>query len=309
MNQHPLHIQTPVLLSDPISALRQKRVYLKMECYQPSGSFKLRGIGKLCQHYASEGYTHFVSSSGGNAGYTAAYAGRQLGLAVTVFVPKTTHAHYLESIHAMGAKIKVIGHAWDDAHHAAMAFNQKINGAYIPPFDHPLIWEGHSTLIDEIVHQCEKPDVIVVAVGGGGLACGILEGLHRVGWPDVPVLGVETEGAASFAATMQAGELVALDKIDTIATTLGAKRITEKLFNWTKRHSVTPVTVSDKTAVCACHEFMKHHRVLVEPACGAPLSVVYDNLDVIAPYQNIMVIICGGIGMTCDILAEYQSMF
>ncbi len=85
-----LHIETPLIESVPLSACVQGNVWLKMDALQPSGSFKLRGIGYACQEYIREGAKSFISSSGGNAGIAVAYAGRKLGMPVTVVVPETT---------------------------------------------------------------------------------------------------------------------------------------------------------------------------------------------------------------------------
>ncbi len=280
-----------------------RRVFLKMECYQPVGSFKIRGIGKLCQEHVASGKRHLVSSSGGNAGYAAAYAARKLGTPITVFVPTTTKPAAIERITDEKATVKIHGAAWDEADQAARNFVKEVNGGYISPFDHPTIWAGHSTMIDEVVDQCEKPEVIVVAVGGGGLLCGILEGLHRHGWGNIPVLAVETEGAASFAKSIEAGHLITLPAITTIATSLGAKRVTDKLWDWTQHHKIIPTVVSDQDAIAACKRFADDHRALVEPACGAALSVVYNTLPQLGDAKSVLVIVCGGMGISLEQLA------
>jgi len=305
MNYKPLHDWTPLLSSAALKQSTGKTIGLKMECNQPSGSFKIRGIGRLCQYEVGRGKTHLVASSAGNAGLAVAYAGRLLGVKVTVFMPRTSKSVYVDAIRAQGAHTEVAGDVWDDAHKAALDYTQKVDGAYISPFDHPLIWAGHATIIDEVVAQDMKPDAIVVAVGGGGLACGIFEGLHHYGWTDIPVLAVETEGAASFAASLAANKLITLDKIDTIATALGTKRVAERLFTWRNDHPIESIVVSDRRAVLACQAFANDQRVLVEPSCGAALSVVYDKHPALAPFKSILVIVCGGIGLTTALLAEY----
>jgi len=307
MKQSPLHIKTPLFESMPIQSRTGKSVFLKMECFQPAASFKIRGIGLLCQESVRTGITHLVSSSGGNAGYAVAYAGRKLGVNVTVIVPETTPESVQRRIESEGAKVQVHGSVWDEANIYALDLCHKLNGAYIPPFDHPTIWEGHATMIDELVTQCSKPDVIVLSVGGGGLLCGVVEGLHRNGWHDVPVVAVETEGAASLSASIAAGKLVKLDKIDTIAGTLGAKQVAERAFEWTKSHTIVPVTVTDGAAIKASRMFADDHRVLVEPACGAALSLIYDNSSVIESANSIVVIVCGGIGISIDKLTQWEQ--
>lgn len=302
-----LHIKTPVFESLPMSPGVGRAVFLKMECYQPVGSFKIRGIGALCQEWMAAGKKQLVSSSGGNAGYAVAYAGKKLGLPVTVFVPNTTLQIYLDHMIAEGATVNRVGNVWDEANAAAQQFAREIDAGFVPPFDHPTIWAGNSTIMDEIVLQMEKPDALVVSVGGGGLACGILQGLYRYGWQDVPLFGVETVGAASLAASLQAHQWVSLTSIDTIAGTLGAKRVAEELFRWTKKHKIISLTVSDQQTVSACRRFIDDHRVLVEPACGAALAVVYDNVKELREFKRILVIVCGGIGMTLSLLTDYMK--
>lgn len=309
MSTPPLYIRTPVYENPAINARLKRRVFLKMECYQPTGSFKARGIGTLCQHAVEAGQTALVSSSGGNAGYSAAYAGRVLGVPVTVVVPESTGTTARQRIAAEGAEVIVHGAAWDDADAYARALVQERKAAYIHPFDDPVIWEGHATLIDEAAEQCPRPDAVVVAVGGGGLLCGTLEGMHRHGWTDVPVIAVETRGAASFAASIASGELETLPAITSIASTLGAKTVTPKALEWAGRHPITPVGVSDACAVAACLQFADEMRVVVEPACGAALSLLYDNAALLRGAKSVLVIVCGGAGVTYSQLVAYAQKF
>lgn len=302
----PLHVVTPTIQSMPLQKLTGQSIYLKMECYQPVGSFKIRGLGRLAQHYISLGYTQLVSSSGGNAGVAAAYIGWRLGVKVKVFLPTTSNALFVEAIKRYGAEVVVAGDVWDEANAAAMRSLESEPAGFIPPFDHPLIWAGHSTIIDEVVQEGIKPDAIVVAVGGGGLACGILTGLDNYGWNDIPVFTVETTGTASFKASMDAGELVTLPKVSGIATSLAAKRVTQKLFDFSKAHKIIPLVVSDDDTIAACRRFLDDHHVLLEPASGAPLSVIYQKHTDLSEYKSILVIVCGGIGMSLEKLMEYS---
>lgn len=304
-----LYVQTPVFESIPMGRALGANVFLKMECYQPTGSFKIRGISELCQHWIAKGKKHLVSSSGGNAGCATAYSGRELGVKVTVFVPTPTSQVYIDAMESMGATVKKVGKVWDEANEAAKKYVEEVDGGFVPPFDHPVIWGGNETLMDEVVTQMQKPDAIVVSVGGGGLSCGILQGLHHHHWPDVPLIGVETTGAASLSASLKADELVTLPAVDTIALTLGAKRVTAELFRWRKRHELISLTVSDQQTVHACRRFLDDHRVLVEPACGASLAVVYDKAKELQGLKNILVVVCGGIGLTFDLLNEYLKKF
>lgn len=302
-----LHLETPILENPNLNERLGKRIFLKMDCFQPVGSFKIRGIGAVCQQAVESGKTHLISSSGGNAGYAAAYSGRQLGVKVTVVVPETTGKTARERIAAENAEVIVHGSVWDEADALARELVAKYDAAYIHPFDNPIVWSGHAQMIDEIVTQCPKPDVVVVAIGGGGLMCGVIEGLQKNNWQDVQVLAVETEGADSLAASMQAGELVSLEKITSLATTLGAKQVTPKAFEWTQKHPVQSVVVTDADAVNACLSFADDMRVVVEPACGAALSLLYDNSDYLDDYDSILMIVCGGAGVTIQQLLDWRS--
>jgi L-serine/L-threonine ammonia-lyase len=302
-----LHIRTPLVESFPLSERTGKRVLLKMENLQPAGSFKIRGIGLLCQQGAREGVSHFVSSSGGNAGYAAAYAGRKLGVQTTVFVPETTPPDARQKIREQGAEVKAVGSVWDEANEEALAFSKQVNSLYVSPFDHPLIWQGHATIVDEIVSETEKPDAIILSVGGGGLLCGVIEGLQRNGWQDVPILAVETEGTASFATSLKKGRLVTLDKITGVATTLGAKTVAREALERAKRHPVQSVVVTDAEAINACVQFADEHRCLVEPACGASLALAYSRPESLAGAESAVIIVCGGIGVTLEKIERWRK--
>lgn len=302
-----LHEKTALIQSIPLSSKTGRQIWLKMDCYQPTGSFKIRGIGRLCQYYWELGKKQFVSSSGGNAGLAVSYIARKLGGEALVFVPKTTKPIFLNAIADQGATVRVEGDVWDEANALALQYAHEHDAAYIPPFDHPLIWAGHATLIDEVAASGLKPDAVVASVGGGGLACGILAGMHQHGWFDVPFYGVETEGAASFKASLDANELVTLDKINTIATSLGAKKIAKRLFDWRLEHPIHALTVTDRNTILACQQFANDHRVLVEPASGASLSVIYDQADFVKKYQTILVVVCGGIGLSLELLNDYLN--
>jgi L-serine/L-threonine ammonia-lyase len=303
----PLHIQTPLYSNPAINARLGREILLKMECYQPVGSFKMRGIGAVCEKAVADGATRLICSSGGNAGYAAAYAARQLKVPITVVVPESTGETARARIAAEDANLVVHGSLWDDADAHARDLLTDGQSAYIHPFDDPVVWAGHATMVDEVVRQGPKPEAVVVAVGGGGLMCGLLEGMQPHGWDDVPVLAVETDGAASFAASVEAGELVRLPKITSIATTLGAAQVTAQAMEWAARHPIAALRVTDRDAVDACLQFADELRVLVEPACGAALSLMYTHADMLEEFERVLMIVCGGAGVTLGQLRAWQA--
>lgn len=301
-----LHLRTPLINNLRLCKKLNKTILFKMDCWQPSGSFKNRGISTLCEQLVAMGSPELVCSSGGNAGLAVAYAGRQLGVPVTVFVPQTTSQPAIDRIRLEGAHIEIVGKVWDEADNAARQEAQKRKAGFIPPFDHPLIWEGHSTLIDELHTETEKPDAIILSVGGGGLMSGVAQGLARYDWDDVPIVAVETEGCASLHAAIEAGHLVTLDKITSICTSLGAKRVAQHALEVAQTFEVQSIVTTDARAVNAVVEFADDMRTLVEPSCGASLSLVYDNHPSIASFNRIVVIVCGGTGVSLKQLEEWR---
>lgn len=301
-------LKTPLLESKELSGILKGQVYLKVEAVQPSGSFKNRGIGYLCSHYAkTNNVKSFISSSGGNAGLAVAYAGRLLQIPVKVVVPKSSLQHMVEKIEKEEAKVIVHGEDWNAADDFAKELSKQPNAFYIPPFDHPLIWRGHASIIHEIHQDGLQPDAIVVAVGGGGLFCGIIQGLQEVGWQGIPVFTAETEGAASLAWSIETGKLISLDSIKTIATSLGAKRVAKQAFDYAQSHPVFPKVVSDRHALNAVMQFTDHHRLLVEPACGAALALIYERIIDPSQYKRVLVVVCGGSGVTQKLLQEWDA--
>jgi L-serine/L-threonine ammonia-lyase len=289
-----LHIETPLIESGALAGKDGQRVWLKMEALQPPGSFKIRGIGFACQEYRRRGAKRFISSSGGNAGIAAAYAGRRLDVPVLVVVPESASARARALIARECAGLIVHGASFQEANALALSMVGP-DDAFIHPFDDPLLWTGHASMIDEVARAGLAPDVIVLAVGGGGLLCGVAEGLQRNGWGHVPVIAVETEGADALAQSLSANARVALPAITSIATSLGARMVSEQAFAWSSRHPLRSVVVSDQAAVAACLRFMDDQRVVVEPACGAALAVVYGAAPELVGYKNVLVIVCGGV--------------
>ncbi len=297
--ERPLHLDTPCFLSRALTTGSGPEVWLKLDAVQPSGSFKIRGIGWACREYAKRGARRFISSSGGNAGIAAAYAGRRLGIPVVVVVPETTTERARSLIGMEGAEVVVRGASWQEANALAESMVTGTD-AMLHPFDDPLVWEGHASLVDELVAAGVRPDAIVLSVGGGGLLSGVVQGLHRHGWTDVPVIAVETEGAASLARSMEAGQLVALDAITSVATSLGAKQVCAQALHWSLHHPVRSVIVSDQAAARACERFIDDHRLVVEPACGAALATVYDDAPELGGLDSVLVVVCGGATSTAE---------
>ena len=259
-------MKTPFIRSQPLSHKCGREVYLKLDSMQASGSFKDRGMLRLCQEYKAQGKTRVVSSSGGNAGIAVATSGVRLGLDVHVVVPTSTKPVMIEKIRALGATCEVFGENWNAADTKARVLAEDSSTGYCHPFDHPTAWTGHSSIIDEIKEQGPKPEAIVLVVGGGGLLNGVLEGLKRNNWGDVAVVAVEAEGAESLHITLEAGEMRRLDAITSICTSMGALQVADECLVRSKEHgNVRSVVVSDADAIKGLVGFANDHRYGVFP--------------------------------------------
>ncbi|GAM39226.1 hypothetical protein TCE0_034f10593 [Talaromyces pinophilus] len=343
-------IETPLIESAALSKAAGCRIFLKLDCLQPSGSFKSRGIGNLILAHLSDPSNngkklHFYSSSGGNAGLAAVVAARDLGCACTVVVPHSTKQYTIDILRAAGASdVLQHGASWFEAdtflRETFIDVPEQIDGVknvYVHPFDNPIIWGGHSSIISELADQLPAredgdkthfpADVIICSVGGGGLFNGIIQGLneynksHPKDGPrekELDVLAVETKGADSLAYSLQSGELKSLDAITSIATTLGALSVAPMAFQNAREPPegvrVTSVVVPDAEAARGVVTFADEMRILVEPACGVSIDValgarlreaVTDRE--LGPDSRVVVVVCGGSAVTPEIVAEYRT--
>ncbi|MDQ0123357.1 L-serine/L-threonine ammonia-lyase [Pseudomonas lini] len=302
-----LHIRTPLILHPGLST-PTRRIWLKLENLQPSGSFKLRGMGLLCTQAKAQGKRKVVCPSAGNAGFATAVAAASLGLKACIVVPHTTPETTRARIRNTGAEVIVHGKVWDDANQKAMALAQGARTEYVPAFDHPVLWEGHSSMIDEILEDCPQVDTLVTSVGGGGLLAGILTGLIRHGRMDCRIVACETQGAASFSAALAAGHPVRLTRIDSVATSLGAAQVAA----WPVQHildfTYECVVLSDDEAIMGVVRYANDLRHLVEPACGVSLAIGYLDHPAIADARDVVIVVCGGVNISVQMVAGWARL-
>ncbi|KAH9524228.1 hypothetical protein Btru_053846 [Bulinus truncatus] len=315
-----LYIETPVLCSTPLSKFSGLQVYLKLDNLQPPGSFKLRGISHMIQKAVKKGKCdHVYCASGGNAGMAAAYAAKQLSIPCTIILPKTTPAFLADTLKLLNAEVKVHGDVYDEAKTLAQELSKQTGSLYVPAFEDPDIWEGHSSMIVEASQQLpEKPGVVITSVGGGGLCNGVVQGMRKVGWEDVPIVAVETQGADCFDAAIKAGEVITLEAITSVAKTLGSLSVSPQTLEYFKeaRPPILNFVVTDRDAVSACVKFADDHRFLVEPACGASLAVIYNNIihqlvkeKKLTNVSSALVIVCGGAIVSTSVVEHWKKQF
>lgn len=338
---HPL--PTYVLRPDPRGVSearllnRRSRIFLKLDHLQPGGSFKSRGIGNLVVSSLKRAdkpqNVHFYSSSGGNAGLACVHAANFVGRPSTVVVPMSTKPMMIAKIRAAGAsEVLQEGASIREADaylkevvmvEAAQRGEEPV---YVPPFDHPDIWAGNSTLVDELRTQFQElgegvPDVIACSVGGGGLLNGIVQSCEALGgaWDGVLALGVETHGADSLAKAMEAREHITLPGITSLATSLGCSKVSERTFdiatNGLISGRVKNVVLSDAEAAMGCWRFADDERVLVELACGVTLALCYGGRleralgRPVHPEEKIVIVVCGGQNVTTEMVEGWREEY
>ncbi|SJX61779.1 related to CHA1-L-serine/L-threonine deaminase [Sporisorium reilianum f. sp. reilianum] len=336
----PLHHHTPLIHSAHLSARTGHNVYLKLDSDQPSGSFKIRGIGAICQSAIAQygaGQAHLVSSSGGNAGLAVAYA------ASTIYVPVSTEDEVVARLRAEGARVVVGGEAWDQADAGARAdverMRERGEGAvYVHPFEGDALVAGHSGLVDEIVSQLPHPDVLVCSVGGGGLLRGIIHGVRR--HPTQPVLvAVQNFGVDSFNRSLDSYTLsltpdlptnvVQLTAIQSKCTSMGTKKCSLATLHdaiaFSRSHGeIHTLTITDNLSASACWQFSDISQKdlgkerMVELSCASALTPLFHPwiLQRIVEGSerlrgkgrlNVVVEVCGGSKVSAEMLEGYRE--
>lgn len=293
---------------------------------QPSGSFKSRGIGNylLCRIRESEAagkIPHFYASSGGNAGIACVVAARSLGYHASVVVPTTTSPALIARLHAEGAS-QVIQHGQSvmdaDKYLRSVVLPSDADGVYCPPFDHPDVWEGNSTVMHEVATQLggEKPDVVVCSVGGGGLMNGIVQYLDKLGWSDdVTVLAMETEGADSLNKSLKAGEIITMPRITSQARSLGVATVSEQTFDYAQRPQVISAVLPDGEAARGCLTLARCERLMVELTAGIAIRLCEGGLlqkftgRTLTPDSTVVLMVCGGNDISVEMLMNWKEQY
>ncbi|KAJ6221551.1 hypothetical protein RDWZM_000096 [Blomia tropicalis] len=335
-----IYVRTPMIESIPLRKYSaDRKVFLKLENCQPSGSFKLRGISKLCRYAKSQGFTELVCASGGNAGLATAFTAMQLEMSACIVVQRGTSAEICNTIKSYGATIEVCGDSFEEAKNQAYRIIADSSRSFlVHPFDDPILWEGHSTIVDEIATDfgSETPSIIVTCCGGGGLISGIVQGVRRYNWQDsTKILSMETVGTHSFNACVKAGGVKArLDKITSIVTCLGATEVCDQIVNDfnESRPPILSRLITDAEAIDACVQFANDHRMVVGPACGTAMAAlyrgfvkrilnndeeeheaIYDKVNNLVYNQNsdgpIVAIVCGGCEISFDTMNDLKKEF
>jgi threonine dehydratase len=270
----------------------QGDVWLKLEQLQMAGSFKSRGAcNRLFAAEPAQLAHGVVTASGGNHGLGVAYAATRRGVPATIYLPERAPQSTERRLRDMGARVERHGRDWDDAWAVAAAHAQRSGALLVHPFEDPEVIAGQGTIGLELVDQLGRFDVVVVAIGGGGLIGGIAMVVKSL-LPEVRVVGVEPTGATAMKDSMAAGRLVALDKVETIAGTLAPRNVGPHTLALASQFVDEVVLVSDDELKGAMKTLWSELRVLVEPAGAAAVAAVA-GAHVEVRDRRVAVLVCG----------------
>lgn len=284
--------RTPLTPSTFLSERLRTNVYVKLEVFQKTGSFKVRGaFNKALSLRPEERGRGIVAVSGGNHAQAVAYVARALGLKSLILMPESTPKNYVDATRGYGAEVKFAANA--RAAFEEVEQYEKEGWAYIHPFDDPLVMAGQGTVGLEILDDVPQVTDVIVSIGGGGLMSGVATAVKSLK-PSVKMWGVETEGADCMSKSMAAGKIVTLDTITSVARTLGAPAPSERTFETAKRLLESITVVSDAEAIAALRLILERLKVLTEPAASCTLAAAERLRDKFTGESHVVLVLCGG---------------
>ena len=259
--------RTPLEYADALSERIGRRLLLKREDLQRTYSFKLRGAYNCIRRLSDdERRLGVVAASAGNHAQGVALSARELGVEATIFMPCTTPEIKVKAVEALGARIKLVGDDYDAACEQAIAFSNESGAYFVHPFDNPAVITGQGTLGVEITQQMDSPPgIIFLPIGGGGLAAGVAATVKAV-YPDVRIIGVEPEDAASMYAALQAGEPVDIGTTGIFADGVAVRKVGQITFEMCQELVDEVITVSVDQVCAAVKSIFEEVRAVAEPA-------------------------------------------
>ena len=282
---------TGLIYSQFFSKATGNYVYLKPENMQVTGAYKIRGayytISTLSDQEKAAG---LITASAGNHAQGVAYAAKHANVPATIVMPTTTPLIKVNNTKNYGANVVLHGATFDDAAEEAARRSKEDGLTYIHPFNDLRVATGQGTISYEIFSNLPDVDIILVPIGGGGLASGVST-LAKLLNPNVKVIGVEPTGAASMKASLEAGHIVTLPTVDTIADGVAVKTPGDQVFPYIQENLDDIITIEDNELVSAFLDMTETHKMIVENAGLLTVAALY-HLD--CKNQNVVPILTGG---------------
>jgi threonine dehydratase len=285
-------LRTPLVSSHSLGERIGAEAFLKLENLQRTGSFKVRGatfaMSRLSPAARAAGV---VTMSAGNAAQAIAYAGRAQGVRVTVVMPETAPKTKVAATRGYGAEIRFAG---DMTQLLPMVKELQAKGLYfLHPFDDDDVIAGHASLGLEILEDLPGVDLVVVPVGGGGLISGVALGIKALR-PTARIVGVEPQGAPGVRRALDAGHVVRLESVDTVADGLAAPFAGERNLEIIRRDVDDVVLISDEAIIDGLRFLVGRARIVAEPAGAAAVGALLGGAVRAKANQRVVAIVSGG---------------
>ena len=283
--------ETKLIYSEYLSGQTGNKVYLKPENMQLTGAYKLRGAYyKISTLSPEEREKGLITASAGNHAQGVAYAAKKYGVKAVIVMPTTTPLMKVNRTKSYGAEVILKGDVYDEACEYAYQLAEEHGYTFIHPFDDLTVATGQGTIAMEIFKELPLVDIILVPIGGGGLATGVST-LAKLLNPKIKVIGVEPAGANCMQESLKAGEVVTLPGVNTIADGTAVKTPGKNIFPFIRDNIDEIVTVPDEELVVSFLDIVENHKMIVENS-GLLTVAALRQLDV--HHKLIVSILCGG---------------
>lgn len=257
-------LPTNLIYSEYYSKQTGGKIYFKPENLQYTGAYKVRGayykISTLSEEERERG---LVTASAGNHAQGVAYAAKIYGVKATIVMPKTTPLIKVNRTKSYGAEVVLYGDVYDESCQYALKLAKEQGATFVHPFDDEVVATGQGSIAMEIIKELPTVDIILVPIGGGGLACGVST-LAKLLNPSIKVIGVEPAGAACMKASLQEGKVVTLNGVNTIADGTAVQTPGSNIFPYIQKNVDDIITVEDKDLIVNFLDMVENHKMVVE---------------------------------------------
>lgn len=285
---------TPLERSTTFSERSGAEVHLKLELFQRTGAFKIRGAtNRIATLSESDRDAGVVTASAGNHAQGVAVAATRAGVDSTIVMPEHAPISKIKATEGYGGTVVLHGTDYNEAQAHAHEIERKEGRTYLHAFDDWNVMAGQGTIGLEIMDDCPDVDTVIVPIGGGGLIGGVATAVKAFD-PAVRVIGVQAEGASSVVESLEASEIVELDTVDTIADGIATRRVGDKPFQVIQERVDEVVTVSDSEIAMAITLLLERSKVLAEGAGATALAAVLARAFEFEPEETIVPLISGG---------------
>ena len=283
--------ETKLMYSEFLSNQTGNKVYLKPENMQLTGAYKLRGAYyKISTLSPEEREKGLITASAGNHAQGVAYAAKKYGVKAVIVMPTTTPLMKVNRTKSYGAEVILKGDVYDEACQYAYQLAEENGYTFIHPFDDPTVATGQGTIAMEIFKELPLVDIILVPIGGGGLATGVST-LAKLLNPKIKVIGVEPAGANCMQESLKKGEVTTLPGVNTIADGTAVKTPGKNIFPYIQKNLDDIITVPDEELVVAFLDIVENHKMVVENS-GLLTVAALKHLNV--QNQRVVSILSGG---------------